>query len=208
MAGCVWRPADEDASTVFGFNVADKKWTNALRFPDAVSDLAPHPGGERLLVSCWDGKLYLLDRAGKSHAMLVVDSPARLQWNKEGESAVAGTQNGEVVCLSADGKQRWRVKLPAAELPPLDRPIQRVFAEAPIYQVSRVGPEHAYVGDTWLIKTARGGILIDTGGTSGIPFTLQRIKSAGVALQDVHHLLHTHSHGDHCGAGTSGVRWA
>jgi glyoxylase-like metal-dependent hydrolase (beta-lactamase superfamily II) len=86
-------------------------------------------------------------------------------------------------------------------LPPLKQPIQRVFEEVPIYQVGRTGPEHAYVGDTWLIKTDQGGLLIDTGGTSSIPATLQRIRSAGVDFKDVHFLLHTHSHGDHCGAG-------
>ena len=89
--------------------------------------------------------------------------------------------------MDADGIERWRVKLPEAGPPPLEKPIQRVFEEVPIYQVGRVGPEHAYVGDTWLIKTARGGILVDTGGTSGIPFTLQRMKSVGVDLKDVRH---------------------
>src|SRR5262249_33245458 len=97
--------------------------------------------------------------------------------------------------------QRWHAKLPEAELPPLKQPTQRVFEEVPIYQVGRTGTEHAYVGDTWLIKTERGGVLIDTGGTSAIPFTLQRIRSAGVDFKNVHYLLHSHSHGDHCGAG-------
>jgi glyoxylase-like metal-dependent hydrolase (beta-lactamase superfamily II) len=201
MAGCVWRPADEDATTIFSCTVAEKKWSSALEFPDAVGDLALHPDGKRMLVSCWDGKLYLLDRAGRSLASVVAGGPARLGWSKEGRFAVVGTEAGEILRLDGDGKESWRLKLPQAPLPPLRAPVQRVFKEVPVYQVGRVGTEHAYVGDTWLIRTERGGILIDTGGTSGIPFTLQRMESAGVGLRDVRHLLHTHSHGDHCGAG-------
>jgi glyoxylase-like metal-dependent hydrolase (beta-lactamase superfamily II) len=201
MAGRAWLPADADARTVYAFATEKEKWTTALQFPDAVSDLATPPGSERLLVSCWDGKLYLLDPAGQVQATVTAGNPARLRWNKDGRFAVAGTQQGEVICLAADGKVRWRLALPEAELPPIKQPVSRVFEEVPIFQVGRVGPEHAYVGDTWLIKTARGGILIDTGGTSGIPYTRQRLNSVGLELKDVPYLLHTHSHGDHCGAG-------
>jgi glyoxylase-like metal-dependent hydrolase (beta-lactamase superfamily II) len=56
------------------------------------------------------------------------------------------------------------------------------------------------VGDIWLIKTRAGGILVDTGGTSALPFTWQRMKAAGVELKDVRYVLLTHSHGDHAGA--------
>jgi glyoxylase-like metal-dependent hydrolase (beta-lactamase superfamily II) len=143
----------------------------------------------------------MLGRDGLPLATVAAGGPARLRWGKGGDFAVAGTEAGEVLRLDGDGKPSWRLKLPRAALPPLSAPIQRVFKEVPVYQVGRVGAEHAYVGDTWLIRTERGGILIDTGGTSGIPLTLQRIESSGVALKDVRHLLHTHSHGDHCGAG-------
>lgn len=201
MAGSAWRPADDDARSVLGYAVADKRWTDAWDFPDAIGDLALQPGGDRVLVSCWDGNLYMLDRMGQVVSTVPVKGPARLQWQSAGKYAVAGTHDGEVVCLSADGKPRWRVKLPEAELPPLKQPVPRVFEEVPIFQVGRSGPEHAYVGDTWLIKSGRGGILIDAGGTSSIPLTRQRIESAGVDFKEVRHLLHTHSHGDHCGAG-------
>jgi len=201
MAGCAWRPADDDARTVHGFDVAGKSWNFAWSFPDAVGDLAAQPGTPSVLVSCWDGKLYLLDAAGKPTSTVAAGSAGRLQWSKDGRLAVAGTQNGDVLGLDAAGKQRWRVQLPEAELPALKQPIKPIFDDVPIYQVGRVGPEHAYVGDTWLIKTEDGGLLVDTGGTSGIPFTLQRIRSAGMDPKDVRFLLHTHSHGDHCGAG-------
>jgi glyoxylase-like metal-dependent hydrolase (beta-lactamase superfamily II) len=201
MAGCAWRPADENARVADRFGVPTKAWSAAWSFPDAISDLALEPGSERILVSCWDGKLYMLDRDGKVATTLNAGGPARLQWSKDGRFAVAGTHEGSVVCLNTDGKERWRLKLPEAEMPPLQQPVKPVFDEVPIYQVGRTGPEHAYVGDTWLIKTAAGGVLVDTGGTSSIPFTLQRIKLAGVELKDLRFLLHSHSHGDHCGAG-------
>jgi glyoxylase-like metal-dependent hydrolase (beta-lactamase superfamily II) len=201
MAGCAWRPADDGARNVHGFDAANKEWKFTWTFADAVSDLAPQPGSTSVLVSCWDGKLYLVDAAGKPTSTLAVNRPARLHWSKDGRYAVAGTHDGALVCLGADGKQRWLTKLPEAELPPLKQPIKPVFDDVPIYQVGRVGPEHAYVGDTWLIKTKSGGLLVDTGGTSGIPYTLQRIESAGVNPKDIQFLLHSHSHGDHCGAG-------
>jgi glyoxylase-like metal-dependent hydrolase (beta-lactamase superfamily II) len=204
MAGSAWLPTDSDARRIYRFTISPKPgWTLAVQLPDAVSDmvLTPHPAGDRLLVSCWDGKLYTLDKNGQLQGSLDVHGPARLQWSHKGHYAVAGTADGEVVCLDADGKQRWRTKLTHVEVPPLAKPIERVFAEVPIYQVSRVGAEHAYVGDTWLIKTERGGVLVDAGGTSGIPLTLQRIESAGVDVKNVKFLLHSHSHGDHCGAG-------
>ena len=42
---------------------------------------------------------------------------------------------------------------------------------------------------------------MDAGGISSIPFTLEKIKAAGVEPDQVHYLMHTHSHGDHVGAG-------
>jgi len=51
----------------------------------------------------------------------------------------------------------------------------------------------------WLVKAGAGGFLVDAGGTSAIPFTLQKIRAAGVDPAAVRHLLHTHSHGDHAG---------
>lgn len=201
MAGCVWRPADDDARSVFGFDTAAKEWAPAWELPDAMGDLALHPDGDRLLLSCWDGNLYLLNRAGKLLKTIAAGGPARLQWSRDGRFAIVGSPNGEVLCLDGDGRSPWRLKLPDTELPPLKQPVARVFDEVPIYQVSRTGPEHAYIGDTWLIKSGSGGILIDAGGVSSIPMTVQRIESAGVDIKQVSHLLHTHSHGDHCGAG-------
>jgi glyoxylase-like metal-dependent hydrolase (beta-lactamase superfamily II) len=191
MAGAPWLPADADSRSVFEWD--GTSWKTAWEVPDAVSDFALHPDGERAIVSCWDGKLHL------KGAVIEVGGPARVRWSKDGTFAVAGTAAGEVVCLEASGKIRWRTTLPTSG-PPKEASPKPVFEGLSIYQVGRTGKEHAYVGDTWLVKTEAGGFLVDAGGSSSIPFTLARIRAAGVDTTKVGYLLHTHSHGDHAGA--------
>jgi glyoxylase-like metal-dependent hydrolase (beta-lactamase superfamily II) len=200
-AGCAWLPADGDeAHTVFVYDVARQAWSAALRFPDAVADFALNPRTERALVSCWDGRAYLIGRDGTVHAEADLGGPARLRWSPDGTFAIAGSEAGEVFCLDAQAKLRWQSALPAAEVPRLDKPLKPVFEEVPVYSVGRVGPEHTYVGDTWLIKTDQGGILVDAGGTSGIPLTLEKVRAAGLDPRDIRYLLLSHSHGDHANA--------
>jgi glyoxylase-like metal-dependent hydrolase (beta-lactamase superfamily II) len=200
LAGRAWLPADPGANTVFVYDLRRKAWTDAWRFPDAVSDLGVHPDGDRALVSCWDGKAYQIGRDGAVLAEVNAGEAARLRWSADGRLAVLGTEAGEVVGVDAAGKVRWRTELPTTDVPPLKEPLKPVFEGVPIYSVGRVGTEHTYVGDIWLIKTGEGGILVDTGGTSGIPYTWQRLKAAGIDPKDVRYVLLSHSHGDHAGA--------
>jgi glyoxylase-like metal-dependent hydrolase (beta-lactamase superfamily II) len=200
LAGRPWLPADPAAHTVYIYDLMRKAWTAAWRFPDAVSDLAVHPEGDRVLVSCWDGNVYLLGRDGHVQKQLRVGSPGRLRWSANGKLAAVGTQEGDVCGLDAAGNERWRTTLPVTAVPPLKEPLRPVFEGVPIYSVGRVGTEHAYVGDIWLIKTAEGGILVDTAGTSAIPSTWQRLRAAGIEPKDVRYVLLSHSHGDHAGA--------
>ncbi|HEX7902071.1 MAG TPA: MBL fold metallo-hydrolase [Planctomycetota bacterium] len=195
LSGRAWRPADDEARAVFRFDVEQKAWAR-LAFADAVGDLAIHRG--KALVSCWDGWIHAFDAQGRPAGKIETGGPCRLRWSADGAFAIAGGSGGDVWCLNPDATSRWRRTLPAAEPPPLPSPPKPVFEELPVYQVGRTGPEHAYVGDTWLVKTDQGGFLVDAGGSSGIPFTLQRIRAAGA---DPKHLVHTHSHGDHAGAG-------
>jgi glyoxylase-like metal-dependent hydrolase (beta-lactamase superfamily II) len=190
MAGATWLPADKDLRTVYAFDGAG--WAKVAAFPDAVADLALHPAGDRAWVSCWDGNLSLLHRDGQTAKRVDAGGPARVRWSPDGSFAVAGTESGEVLRL--DG---WRTKLPTAE--PKTVEMKPVFEGIPIYAVGRVGPEHAYVGDTWLVKTGEGGFLVDAGGTSALPQSLQKIRAAGVDPSTLKHLLHSHSHGDHSG---------
>ena len=200
LAGCPWLPADEAAHTVFVYDVAKKSWKAPWRFPDAVSDLAVRPDGQGALASCWDGGLYLLDRDGGLTARLRVGGPARVRWSADGAFAVAGTREGVVVRVNADGAEVWRKELPAAPAAAPRPGFGPVFQDVPVYAVGRTGPEHAYVGDAWLIKTAAGGILVDTGGVSAQAATRERIRAAGLDPKDIRYVLLSHSHGDHAGA--------
>ena len=200
LAGCARLPTDEPADTVLVFDASRREWASSWRFPDAVSDFAVHPEGRSVLASCWDGRLYVIRLDGTMLAAIDLGGPARVRWSADGRFAVAGTQKGEVWRVNAGGKVAWQVAIPVREPPPLATPIKPVFDEVPIYRVGRVGPEHAYVGDIWLIKTPHGGILVDAAGTSAIPATWERLKSAGVDPSQVHSVLLSHTHGDHVGA--------
>jgi glyoxylase-like metal-dependent hydrolase (beta-lactamase superfamily II) len=200
LAGRAWLPADPGANTVFVYDLRRQAWTDAWRFPDAVSDLAVCPDGQRALVSCWDCMAYLVRRDGTVQEQVHVGEAARLRWSADGRLAVLGTHAGDVWGLDAAGKVRWKTALPIAQVPPLKEPIRPVFEGVPIYSVGRVGTEHAYVGDIWLIKAKEGGILVDTGGTSAIPYTWQRMRAAGIDPKEVRYVLLSHSHGDHAGA--------
>ncbi len=199
LAGCAWLPTDDQANRVFVFELARRQWSMFWQFPDAVSDFAVHPQDRVTLASCWNGRLYLVRFDGTVQATVDVGGPARLRWSPDGRFAIAGTQQGEVWRVEADGTAAWHARLPVRLAPPAAEPLKPVLEGVPIYRVGRVGPEHAYVGDLWLIKTPQGGILVDSGGTSGVPLTVERIKAAGVDPRHIHHLLLSHTHGDHIG---------
>ncbi len=199
LAGCPWLPADDPADKVFVYDLAHQRWSMSWQFPDAVSDFAVHPRGQATLASCWDGRLYLVRSNGTVQATIGAGGPARVQWSADGHFAIAGTQQGEIWRVEADGTKAWRTRLPIVQVAPVAQPLKPVFDGIPIYRVGRVGPEHAYVGDIWLIKAPRGGILVDSAGTSAVASTLERIKAAGVDPREIHYLLLTHTHGDHVG---------
>lgn len=198
MAGKAWLPADPNARTVYLYDIPSRAWTRAVTFPDAVSDMALHPSGSQALVSCWNGKLYRLGGDGSHEEMGDVGDAGRIRWSRDGRFAALGSDRGTVCRIDADGRLRWTVQLPIAEVPP-SAPLKPVFADVPIYSVGRVGTEHAYVGDIWLVKAAEGALLVDLGGSSAIPTTWQRIRAAGVEPNEVRYALLSHSHGDHAG---------
>jgi glyoxylase-like metal-dependent hydrolase (beta-lactamase superfamily II) len=200
LAGKSWLPADPAASTVYAFDLARQSWRAAWQFPDAVSDLAVSPDGRQVLVSCWDGKVYLLGIDGGAAAEVEVGNAARVTWSADGRFAAIGTQNGEVWSLDARGQVRWHSTLPITPAPAIAEPAKPVFADVPIYSVGRVGTEHAYVGDMWLIKTDQGALMVDGGASSGIPTTWQRMRAAGVERDQLRYILLSHSHGDHGGS--------
>jgi glyoxylase-like metal-dependent hydrolase (beta-lactamase superfamily II) len=68
----------------------------------------------------------------------------------------------------------------------------------PIFQGGRIPQgEHAYVGDIWIIKNGSTAVMVDSGGLSGFSLTQARLRALGI--EQVTHVLFTHTHGDHCG---------
>jgi glyoxylase-like metal-dependent hydrolase (beta-lactamase superfamily II) len=210
LAGSPWRPADDDANTLFVYEVARQAWTAAWRLPDAVADLAPHPGGDQALVSSWDGWIYLVGSDGKVQRKVRTGSPARLRWSTDGRRAVAATESGKILLLDAGAKLQRIVSLPVAPPPSLTEPLKPLVDGVPVYyvgfqraldegvRITSVQP--AYAGSIWLVKTGEGGFLVDGGGAGKIPTTIAMIKAAGLEINQVHYLLQSHSHGDHVGA--------
>jgi glyoxylase-like metal-dependent hydrolase (beta-lactamase superfamily II) len=197
MAGEAWLPVDGPARTLY--RVALKAHTaEALVFPDAVAACALNAADGQALVSCWDGWLYLLTREVKLAAKLDAGGPARLAWGGDGAFAVAGTAGGRLMRVEPSGKLSWSRVIDATERLPLVKPPTEVVAGLPIFQGGRIPRgEHAYVGDIWIIKSRSKAVIVDVGGVSGFSQTQARLQALGV--EQVTHVLHTHTHGDHCG---------
>jgi glyoxylase-like metal-dependent hydrolase (beta-lactamase superfamily II) len=201
MAGAVWLPVDAPARTVYRVELSrvelTSRATTGFVFPDAVADCAPSPTTGRALVSCWDGRVYLLEESGEVVAKLDVGGPARLAWSKDGAFAIAGTAEGRLLRVEQNGKLSWSTSIPAKGVPELKQPPTEVTAGLPIFQGGRFPGEHAYVGDIWIIRNGSRGVIVDSGGTSGFSITQARLRALGI--EEVTHVLHTHTHGDHCG---------
>jgi glyoxylase-like metal-dependent hydrolase (beta-lactamase superfamily II) len=196
VAGAAWLPVDGAARTLYRVAL-DSRRALAIAFPDAIADCAVSIRG-RTLVSCWDGRLYLLEDSGELVTSLEAQGPARLAWSHDGTFAVAGTEGGRLLRIDENGEVTWIRTIPVTEVPPLAEPPSEVVAGLPIYQGGRItGGEHAYVGDIWVIKSGNKGVIVDAGGTSGFAMTQARLRALGI--EEVTHVLHTHSHGDHCG---------
>ncbi|HEV7403658.1 MAG TPA: MBL fold metallo-hydrolase [Chthoniobacteraceae bacterium] len=202
MAGQPWLPVNAELSTAYLIKVSTRMELGlkgrAVEFPDAIADVAVNPADGRALVSCWNGRVYLIAKDGTVAAQHTLGSPARLAWSADGSFAIAGTSDGTVQRLNQDGKPAWKIALPVAPAPVIDPPPAEVVPGIPVYQAGRIPKsEHAYVGDMWLLKLGREGVLVDAGGTSGFATSQARVKA--LDIDHVTHVLHTHSHGDHCG---------
>jgi len=196
MAGAVWLPVDRPASTLYRIELGSREAT-AFAFPDAIADCALLSADGPAMVSCWDGRIYLLEKTGTLAATLDAGGPARLAANDDGAFVVAGTADGHLLRVKRSGKEDWRSVIPVTEPSPVTPPPAEVVAGLPIFQGGRIPGEHAYVGDIWVIKAGNKGVIVDAGGTSGFSLTQARLRALGI--EQVTHVLHTHSHGDHAG---------
>ena len=64
--------------------------------------------------------------------------------------------------------------------------------------MSQVIPLHMKIVNVFLIKGEKS-ILVDTGSPKDTLLLPKAIKDAGVNLQDISLIIHTHAHFDHCG---------
>ncbi len=197
MAGAVWLPVTAPARKLYRFTFGSGA-AQALVFPDAVAECAVSSAHGSAIVSCWDGRIYLLRGADGAREVLNTGRPGRVAWSADGAFAVVGTDAGQLLRVEQDGKLSWRNSIPVAESKSLPTPPPAEVAGLPIFQGGRIpGGEHAYVGDIWVVKAGRSAVMVDAGGTSGFSLTQARLRALGI--DRVTHVLHTHSHGDHCG---------
>jgi glyoxylase-like metal-dependent hydrolase (beta-lactamase superfamily II) len=134
---------------------------------------------------------------GGVSAKLNAGGPARVAWSSDGAFAIAGAADGSLLRIDQTGALAWSKDIPVTDVPPPARPIAEVVPGLPIFQGGRIPGEHAYVGDIWVVKSGRSAVLVDAGGVSAHATTVARLKALGI--DQVTHVLHTHSHGDHSG---------
>lgn len=194
--GCVWLPTDAPARKLLQVKIPSAE-VKSIELSDTVAHANVHPQDGKLVVSTILGDLLLVT---PDHFKPVgqLKSPARVCWSPDGQYAVAGTADGKLVRCNRDGTIVWTKEIPITPVPPLALPPSEEVPGIPIYQGGRIsGGEHAYVGDIWVVRLRDEAVFVDCGGTSGTATTRERLRSLGI--QRVTHILHTHSHGDHCG---------
>lgn len=199
-SGAVWLPTDPPARTLLNVAISSRR-VEPITLSDTIAHAGVDPADDRLLVSGSTGGLYSVPSPRlKQELQRIADlkSSARIVWNPEGSFVIAGTADGRVVRCDRDGTIAWDKAIPVADVPSSPLAPAEVVPGVPIYQGGRMaGGEHAYVGDIWILRSRDEAVMIDCGGTSGVATTRERLRALGI--ERVTHILHTHSHGDHCG---------
>ena len=96
------------------------------------------------------------------------------------------------------GTVSWNRPIEGTEIPPRAWVPREVVPGLPVFQGGRISrAENAYVGDIWVIRNGRKAVVVDAGGVSGFSETQARLRA--LEVDQVTHVLQTHSHGDHCG---------
>jgi hypothetical protein len=95
MAGTVWLPVDANRRNAYRVDVSSRS-ARGLTFPDAIADCAVNPADGPTLVSCWDGRIYLIGANDKTAARIEVGHPraSGVEWQRE----VRYRRNGRRTC--------------------------------------------------------------------------------------------------------------
>ena len=200
LAGQTILPADDRANRLYALGV-DTGSVQAVDFPDAIADLSVRPDGGAA-VSCWNGRVYLLDAQLKPAANLAegidVGGPAIVDVAGDGRILAAGT-SGVVRLLAPDGTERWSVDLNKLATPG-DKPWTRNQQPGKIADgVWRTngGLAHSDMGGQYVIEAPDGLIMIDPNGGLSFEQNWAKIAGAGFDPMTLRYVLLTHEHGDH-----------
>jgi glyoxylase-like metal-dependent hydrolase (beta-lactamase superfamily II) len=194
-------PADDDSRTLYVLpvNTGDVR---AIHFPDAIADVAS--AGPRTAVACWNGRVYLLDDAGRpiisSPDGIDVGAASLVRMSEDGNRIAIGTALGVVRMFDADGHELWK-----SDLSQNARRGERPWAHAE-HPPTKIGPgvwrtgsgrDPSDAGNQVVIEAPDGLILVDPNSGHSFEQNWTSIKAAGLDPATVKYVLPTHEHGDH-----------
>jgi len=201
LAGQAILPADENARSLYVLPVG-KGEPFVIRFPDALSDVAPSADG-KTVVACWNGRVYLLDNQYRPLPSLKegisVGGPSLVRVSQDGARILVATTDGLVQMLDGKGAKLWQTDLARAARPG-DKPWTRNQKASPIAPgawSANGGRTHSDLGGQYVIKAPRGLILIDPNAGLSLEQNWARLEGAGLDPKQVRYVLLTHEHGDH-----------
>jgi len=174
---------------------------NMPRFPDAIAGVDAR--GSRIAITCWDGRVYVRDAAGRPLAGqpkgIEVGGPSLARGSNQGERLAIATTSGLVSLLGTDGKEIWRTDLNQAVPPGEKRWTKNQKADklGPGLWRSNGGMAHSDLGGQYVIEAPQGLLLIDPNAGASFEQNWARIAGAGLDPMQVKYVLLTHEHGDH-----------
>ena len=199
LAGQSFLPVDDDAHTLSILDL-DTGDVQSRRFPDAIASADVTSKGT-VLVSCWDGRLYVLTENGAPDPAvpegILCDGPVIVKSvGNDGEYVVA-TGSGKVVRRQSTplATAELDVLVPATEKPWVKNAKATELAKG-LWQLPG-GRVESDLGGQRVIVGTDGLILIE--GHAGLSFESEwsAMKAAGLDPTQVKYVLTTHEHGDH-----------
>jgi glyoxylase-like metal-dependent hydrolase (beta-lactamase superfamily II) len=199
LAGQPFLPADEGARNAYLLKPGSG---HIITVPcgDAISDAVGAVGDDLIVLSSWDGRLYLRDGL----ARLMMDKheargPTRVRVSSDATRILVATALGSVRMMDDQGRALWRSDLNKLATPgakPWTKNQQAGKFAPGLWHVNS-GRTPSDLGNQYVIEAPDGLILIDPNAGLSIEQNWARIKSAGLDPMKVKYVLATHEHGDH-----------